>query len=133
MAAWRGGTVGQAMKRCVRFSLRRFSLRTLLVAVTALCCILGHGANWVQQRRLFLAEQLEKRKADVNLSGLWGHVKSQNNVGSPGEGVYRDPPLLLGLLGEKGYHHIAIIIPESDTVTRRLRTGSDTLDTLNNH
>ena len=124
----------------MRPHVTRFSLRLLLLAVTVLCCVLGYGAHWfrygiswVHERRQFLAEQMEKRSADAMLSGHWSHVQSQNNVSKPGKGAYREQSRLLRLLGEKGYHHIAIVIPECDTVTRKLGVATYTLDTLDSH
>lgn len=121
----------------MRLLIPRFSLRAFLLVITALCCVLAYCANWIHQgstwihkRREFLAEQLEKRRSDPMLSGHWSHVTSQNNVTAPSSGAYREQSRQLYLLGEKGYHHIAIVIPESDTVKRRLGVGIDTLDTL---
>jgi len=114
-------------------ALTRFSLRALLLAVTGLCCFLAYEVNWIHQRRQFLAEQGAQGAYSKAMRASWPSITSVNNVRKPSEGAYRQAPSWLEWLGDRGYHHIAIIIPKSDTVTRRLGIGAETLDTLNSH
>jgi hypothetical protein len=111
--------------------LMRFSLRTLLIGISAVCYLLAYEVNWIHNRREFIAEQGAKGAYSEAIRSRW--PRSVNNVNQPAEGAYRQAPSWLEWFGERGYHHIAIIIPESDTANRRLGVGSVTLDTLNNH
>jgi len=112
--------------------LTRFRLRTLLIAVAGLCCVLAYEVNWIHQRRHFLAGQESKGVYNEAMRARWPSRTSVNNVSQPVAGAYREAPCCLEWFGERGYHHIAIVIPRSDTVTRRLGVGIDTLDTLDN-
>lgn len=113
--------------------LKQFSLRALLIGVAALCCLLAYEVNWIHQRRAFLAQQGALGAYDAAMHAHWQRFGSVNNVCKPAAGAYRQAPSWLEWIGESGYHHIAIVIPRSDTVTRRLGVGIDTLDTLNSH
>jgi hypothetical protein len=105
-----------------------FSLRALLLGVTALCCFLAYEMNWIHQRRLFISEQAAKVENNEGMLAHWKGVSSQNNISKPDEGAFRQSPSLLAWFGETGYHHIAIVVPKGDTVNRRLGVGIDTLD-----
>jgi len=93
-------------------SLKRFSLRALLIAVTAICVVLGYGANWKWQREQFHKEQLHKlfpnyEPVDRTEMDLMFFGASNDEV------CYA--PLVLRLLGEEGRRNAHIVIPSSDT------------------
>jgi hypothetical protein len=105
--------------------LTRFSLRALVIAVTALCFICGYFANWKHQRHRFLAETRRAIGVDKD---LLAHVDQFKlflmSVPAPGA---------LRLIGEKGHHSIPIVVPESDVYNRRFNTGSHGPEILTTH
>jgi len=103
----------------------RYRLRTLLIIVTALCIVLGYVTNWRFQRHRFLTEQALRSQGAVAQyqTKRWEHsVLSVNCRASP-ESSYNRPPLLLRLLGERGYHAIVISVPASDITPQQADNG----------
>ena len=73
----------------------RYSLRTLLIGMTAVCCFLAYEMNWIRQRRAFF-------DADENRYASFGSTPA---------------PGFLWLLNARGYSVFCIPVPlEATTV-----------------
>jgi hypothetical protein len=104
-----------------RFSLLRFSLRSLFVLVTAICVLFGYELNWVHQRRTFIREQVIKDE------GLWAFssiafYRSDDRREHPKEWHYysnKPAPYLLWLFGETALPVLYLLVPESDATVNR--------------
>jgi hypothetical protein len=85
-------------------NLKRFSLRALLITITAFCIVLGYAANWKWQRRRFLAKH--RRHLHVyNLVEFTGRAKAP----------------LPRLVGEIGHYAIEVLISQDDTTVDSTR------------
>ena len=96
----------------------RYSLRTLLIAITALGCFLGYELSWIRQRRQFLADHDLARQSHVSYS--YGLLYTSEDVGRLG--VTRKCPTAPGLLwlfGEKGVNVMVIDVPPELTGQQR--------------
>jgi hypothetical protein len=89
-------------------NFKRFSLRALLLLVTAVCIFLGYEMNWVHQRRAFLAEQEEKRKACPALEQLQAGSSEVASI------LKRQAPRFLNLFGERGQGTIWMVFSGPD-------------------
>jgi hypothetical protein len=72
----------------------QFSLRSLLIVVTAIACWLGYELNWIRERRAFLARELV--------------VQETEKVRYPPPTEFIAAPSLLGLFGEPGYETVPV-------------------------
>jgi len=97
----------------VAIRFRTFSLRTLLVVVTALCAFLAYEMNWIRQRRQFIAEQ--NRQLDLH-----GIRESFDRVPRN-----QRAPSLLSWFGERPYEMIALFVPVNDTPKSRVNGFPD--------
>jgi hypothetical protein len=95
-----------------------YSLRTLLIGVTALALWLGYEVNWIHQRHAFLASQFEHHLAVAPVPseqerrdwvGEWWRQKTGTN---------RHVPWSLRLFGELGVVNVSVIVPETDITIR---------------
>lgn len=98
----------------------RYSLRTLLIVITAICVGLGYEINWIHQRQVFLADQLARHNA------AWaGHETDprksrtldwwRNQLASTDNRA----PAFLWLFGETAVFRLIIVIPDEDIIDRR--------------
>ena len=89
--------------------LTRFSLRFLLVAITALCIVLGYVVNWVHLRH----RHIENLTAiDPYLYGLGSYHNYSNASPTIQPKAF---PLILRLLREQPFAYVGVRIPERDT------------------
>ena len=58
----------------------RFSLRTLFVLVTALCCWLGYQLNLIRERHALLAEMLGQTDIDARAGVVTAANESVNHI-----------------------------------------------------
>jgi len=103
-----------------QWSIWRFSLRSLLLLVTALCVFLGYQREWIRKRRAFMDEQIEILNGPQQVSVL---MRSQNERD---RGVvmnrWQNPsaaraPSLLWVFGERGRGFLQVIL--KDDVTKK--------------
>ena len=80
----------------------RYSLRALLVLMTALACFLWYHINWIQQRRAAIEDHLV-------FSIMFDGVGEQ---AAPG---------LLWMFGEKGHHQLVVIGLDDGPEVNRMR------------
>src|SRR5262245_38567462 len=99
--------------------LTRFSLRSLLLLVTALCLFLGYELEWIRRRRAFLHEQLTKHAPECNVYHDFRTREWESLHLTPFDMFYTDKhgPQLLWLFKERGVGLLRVAIPERD-VTR---------------
>src|SRR5262245_40061609 len=106
-------------RRWFRFSIWRFSLRSLLLLVTAVCVFLGYQLEWIRRRRAFIDEQLELRYPSSWQN--FGSRVSQDRFLLAWEQLQnRSPkraPYLLWLFREHGWGQVDVIL--TDGLTRR--------------
>src|SRR5262245_59110434 len=86
----------------------RWSLRTMFVVVTVLCCWLGwrhHNLGWIQQQQDLLKKHAQAER----------HIKIRSGVirGIPTSAV--EAPGHLRLFGEKGFPWVAVFTDEGST------------------
>lgn len=101
----------------------RFTLRTLFIGLTVLCCFLAYEVNWIQMRRAFIAEQetktgyLNAPHDSDNDSAVLREIFSKvvYEIADFGQGRTK-VPLFLGILGEKRVGGIVVVIPKEDVV-----------------
>ena len=107
----------KALIRRIRLPLS-FSLRTLLIGVTALCIWLGYELDWIHQRRTFLAQQFEYHLAAAPVPSEndrrewvteWWHQQT---------GKSEHAPWGLRLFGETGVANVSVMVPEADVIMR---------------
>jgi hypothetical protein len=98
-----------------RFSIFRFSLRTLFVLLTGFALLLGYGANWSHQREAFLA----KHEAGLFAKGVNSYRWGQRN---PLDGctIWQLPLLSVGA---PRYYGITIQVPIEETRTTVVTHG----------
>jgi hypothetical protein len=95
-----------------------YSLRTLLIAITALALWLGYEFNWIHQRHAFLAQQFEYHLAAAPAPSEeerreWMSVWWRANAG-----ISKHAPWSLRLFGETGAGGLSVIVPETDVTVR---------------
>jgi hypothetical protein len=93
----------------MKFSVLRFSLRSLFVFVTAIAVFLGYELNWIQKRRLFLKEQIGIYAEEVGLDNEIIRQKLTDIY----VGQHKRPPSMLSLFGESGYTFIYLFLREN--------------------
>jgi hypothetical protein len=105
----------------------RFSLKTLLIAVTVFCCWIGYQLNWIRQRR----EEIDsKRVRPVSLDFLYAKPPPPARA-----------PKMLWLFGEKGYRIIIFdayrteetVLTEERRVKRLFPEATVTLEPIQMH
>jgi hypothetical protein len=103
-----------------KWSIWRFSLRTLLLLVTALCVLLAYEWEWIRERRAFMNEQIKVLDGPEQVNVL---MRSQNE--REREKVLRQwqnpsaarAPSLLWVFGEKGRGFLRVVL--KDDVTKK--------------
>lgn len=107
-----------------------FSLRTLIICVTALCIWLGYQVNWIRQREAFLAEQFTRHlktqrfvldeqqqtivlQSDPTFVSEWWHEQLVTG---------KIAPWPIRWFGEEGVGSLWVVVRESDVT---LRTSGD--------
>ena len=98
-----------------RFLIVRFSLRTLFLAISAVCIFLGYELNWIHQRRAFLREQVTRD--EVHWSYMSDVFRRTDGQEHPPEWQYysnKPAPYLLWLFGETSLPALYVLVPKSD-------------------
>ncbi len=105
-----------------RLSIWRFSLRSLLLVVTALCVFFGYELEWIRRRHAFVDEQTklfnttyqndDPRKTQQDFMREWRKIRNFKP---------KRAPYLLWLFNEQGYGQRPVLL--TDGVSRR-ETGS---------
>src|SRR4051794_15086767 len=83
-----------------RFSIFRFSLRTLFLGITAVCIFLGYQWEWVRRRRKFYDEHA---CAYLPESGARSLIEGRSLAHAPE---------LLWMFNEPGYRHLSFIVKD---------------------
>lgn len=102
-----------------RFSIVRFSLRSLFLAITAICIVLGTQWEWVRQRRSFVDEQRDAVSANEEwaLHLRQGGMDNEKQKRSVHYSLYYTEPRgpgLLWLVGERGVRRFELEVPATD-------------------
>jgi hypothetical protein len=92
-----------------------FTLRTLFIALTVICCFLAYQVSWIHARRRFLSEQWLRHQSKDVIDGTEFQVQRlYRPYGKVANLLVGRPPGLLGFLGEEGHKFVVVVIPESE-------------------
>jgi len=99
----------------------RFSVRTLLVAVTIFCVWLGWQVNWVRERRI-ARQRISFANQWIMRNGTTYHDGRALGFISFYVGMQRKAPWSLRIFGEQGETHWILDMPNEGSDIESIRT-----------
>lgn len=84
----------------------RYSLRTLFVVVTVVCCWLGYHLNWIAQRHAFLADETLVRERHPDPA----HASMSAGIAWRDPQAPRRAPGMLWIFGEGGWTSFGVLV-----------------------
>lgn len=99
-----GATLAEIDMRILSFFRPRYSLRAILVVMTAFALFLWYHINWIQQRR-----------AAINSQMVHPYHQAKDNRAT------RAAPAMLGMFSEPGYFRLMVNVEEDDPEFDRIR------------
>jgi hypothetical protein len=99
-----------------RFSLLRFSLRSLFILITAICIILGYQLEWIRRRHAFVKAHMRNapnlERLNDYIDGSEARTSLLQTYGVPRIAA----PFPLWLFGERGILMIAVPVSQADVI-----------------